>query len=73
MQRTDWRLPEIRVGEWGEGHQRYTLPVLKEIRHEEVMCSMGTTVNNTVCFFFTVTVGVNLKSPYHNFFGDYVC
>ena len=38
------------LGETGEGGQRSTLPVIRQISPGDVMYSMVTTVNNTVLY-----------------------
>lgn len=41
----------VGVGEMGEGVKRYRLPLIKEISPSDVLSSLMTIVNNTVCVF----------------------
>ena len=39
------------MGKMGEGGQNYKFPVINQISHRDVMCSMAAIVNNSYCVF----------------------
>jgi len=66
MKRTDWWLPEAKVGQWIKWVKvvkRYIFQVIKEIRHRNVMYSLESVVSNTVLQFWRLLR--DFKSSHH--------